>query len=137
MSKFNKHDPIWPPPINSPQIQKRPSENQDVWYSPKNLALLFLGFLCGAIFDAIYQGLLFAIFVRIRGEQMLDGVSHTSWLFVFYAGRFVQLASFALPIILYLWLRRKYPSFAVGLLSGGCLIMLLILRLFLVGLQES
>ena len=137
MSNFNKNDPIWPPPINSPQTQKYSDENNDVWYSPKSLALIFLGFLCGAIFDAIYQGLLFAIFVKIRGEQMLDGVSHTSWLFVFYVGKFVEIASLALPILPYLWLRRKYPSFAAGLLGGGCLVIILFLRLFLIGLQAD
>lgn len=131
MSKFDeqKHNSVWPPSVNRPKIQKRPEE-KDSWFSLKSLALLFAGLLGGFVFCAIAETVVFVIFVKIQGAQMLDGASHSNWSATFYAGRIVEVLILVTPVIMYAWLRRHYLFFATGLLIGDCLITVILLRLF-------
>ena len=127
-----QHTPVWPPPIISDLVTSAPQTKMP-HPIPINLGGVILGFFCGSILYFLFEISLFVIYVKIGVAQMTGSTSQER-LETFYAAKVVEALSLGIPVIVYLWFRKYKQSFVLGLLIGGCLVMLLFVRLFFIGI---
>ena len=127
----NRDNPAWPPAPPPSQGVPLPNGKKRAISIPSVL----LGLMCGGAaytvgLVALLVGYVILVFVGVEAGHYNQSLSYALFMFknfVWYAQRPIV---FAIPLFMFLLLRKRRFSFAIGFIIGGLITLLLLLLLY-------